>query len=354
MPNLAERIKTEGTPLFDPVDDQTVKVTFVWQGADPVPKLMGDFNGWNPNLVTLEEVEPEIWAYSLDLPADAYVEYSFFLKPDIEERYPDPFNPRKIWNGVNGYNNYFGGPAYTPTPLTRRGPGVKRGTLSEHFVETAPFLGDSHRQVVLYRPPLQTDQAVPLVVVWDGPDYLHRANLNAIIDNLIAEGSIRPVALAFIANGGSSRFVEYAQGEAALFFALEKVFPLARQEINLLDESGAHGILGASMGGLMALYGGLRYPKIFGHVLSQSGAFWVDDPAYEMLIIQLVRQLPTQPLKIWQDVGKLEGLLDGNRVMNALLNEKGYNVRYTEYNGGHNYTMWANYVAHGLKFLYGK
>ncbi len=354
MPGLIERVIAEGNPLIEQQDGQTCKVTFVWQGADLVPMLMGDFTGWSFNPVALEQVEPGVWTYSLDLPNDAFAEYAFFLKPDIEERYLDPFNVRKVWNGVNAYNNYFSGPAYTPTPLTRRGAGVKRGSVSEHFVPTDRFLGDSHRQILLYQPP--TDQPVPLIVVWDGADYLARAYLNVIVDNLIAEGSIRPIALAFLYNGNSSRFVEYIQNDGSLFFALEKVLPFARERLNLIDEReqpGIHGILGASMGGLMALFGGVRCPQVFGHVLSQSGAFWVDDPRYEMLIFNLIKQNPVQPIQIWQDVGRLEGLLEGNRQMNALLKEKGYNVSYTEYNGGHNYTMWSNYVGQGLKFLYG-
>lgn len=354
MSSLIERARAEGTPLIEQGDNQTCKVTFVWQGAAPVPQLVGDFTDWRLSPVALEEVAPEVWAYSIELPDDAFVEYAFSLKPDIEERYLDPFNLRKVWNGVNAYSNYFGGPAYTPTPITRRGAGVKRGAISEHFIKTGRFLGDSHRQVLLYHPP--TDEPVPLVVVWDGADYLARAQLNIIVDNLIADGSIRPIALALIYNGDSSRFVEYIQNEASLFFALEKVLPFARERINLIDEKaqpGIHGILGASMGGLMALFGGIRYPQVFGHVLSQSGAFWVHEPNYPMLIFDLIRQSPVQPIQIWQDVGRLEGLLKGNRQMHALLQEKGYNVTYTEYNGGHNYTTWANYVGQGLKLLYG-
>ncbi len=354
MSGLIERAIAEGTPLIDRGEGHTCKVIFVWQGVAPIPQLIGDFTNWQPGQAILEEVEPEVWAYSLDLPDDVFAEYAFVLTPDIEERYLDPFNLRKVWNGITAYNNYFGGPAYTPTPLIRRGAGVKRGTVSEHFIPTDGFLGDSHRQVMLYRPP--TDEPVPLVVVWDGADYLARAQLNVIVDNLIAEGSIRPVALALLYNGKSSRTVEYMQNEASLYFVLAKVLPFARQTLNLIDEQaqpGIHGLLGASMGGLMALFGGLRLPQVFGHVLSQSGGFWIDDPRASMLIFDLVLQTPTQPIQIWQDVGRLESFLEGNRRMYALLQEKGYKVDYAEYNGGHNFTMWANSVGQGLKRLYG-
>ena len=58
---------------------------------------------------------------------------------------------------------------------------------------------------------------------------------------------------------------------------MECVLPLAAERLRLLDARtlpGAYGVLGVSMGGLMALYLGLRLPQVFGRVLSQSGAFW--------------------------------------------------------------------------------
>ena len=70
---------------------------------------------------------------------------------------------------------------------------------------------------------------------------------------------------------GETRFIR-ACGESTLLFVAAQVLPLARAHLNLLDPAkhpGAYGVLGASMGGLMALYTGLRLPRIFGHVLSQ-------------------------------------------------------------------------------------
>ena len=72
-----------------------------------------------------------------------------------------------------------------------------------------------------------------------------------------------------VANGGPARTVEYTCSEATLAFLLQKVLPSARRELNLVDETrepGVHGVLGASLGGLIALYTGLRAPEVFGHV----------------------------------------------------------------------------------------
>jgi enterochelin esterase family protein len=355
MNSLQERVRQEGTPLVDRINQSTCKVTFVWLGEAPAPKLIADFSNWEGNPLELEEVEPEVWTYSVEFPSDTYMEYSYYLKPDITERYPDPFNPRRVWNGINAYNHVVTGPDFVPSPLITRGSGVKRGTISEHHLGTERFTFDGWRTLYLYKPP--TDEPVPLILVWDGSDYLNRARLNFIVDNLIASGEISPVALAFLDNAGPGRFQEYIQGEAILGFVLEKVMPFARENLNLLDEKaqpGVHGILGASMGGLMALYGGLRYPKVFGKVLCQSGAFEFDNPYSEQLIKNYVKYQPVAPIKIWQDAGTFEWLLQANRDMNELLQKKGYDVTYHEFHGGHNYYMWSQIIHLGLKLLFGK
>ena len=348
MMTLLERAR-EGTPIID-----GSQATFVWQGSGDVPQLVGDFSGWRAEPIDLTETEPGLWTHTLTLPSDAYVEYGFSLKYDIVESFTDPFNPRVVYNGVDSVNHYFMLPDYTANDLVVRKPGVPRGRISEHWLETGIFTGDLHRRVHLYHPPV--DEPTPLVVVWDGSDYLNRGRLNVIVDNLIAQGRIRPIALALIDNGDGARFSEYMQNEATVGLLTYRLMPLANAELNLIDaaeQPGIHGVLGASMGGLMALYTGLRNPDVFGHVVCQSGAFWFDDPR-DMAIVELIRHVPVAPLKIWQDVGALEGLLESNRKMNALLNERGYSVRYREFSGGHNQTMWADNSWRGLETVYGK
>ncbi len=347
MTTLLERARLEGTPLID-----GTSATFVWQGEGDVPQLIGDFTGWREKPVELTESEPGVWTHTETFPADAYVEYAYSIHYDIAESFADPFNARVVFNGIDSVNQYFTMPECPPNTLVQRRAGVPRGKISEHWLETGVFTGDSHRKVYLYHPP--TEEPTPLVVVWDGGDYLGRGRLNVIVDNLIAEKRIRPIALALIDNGDGARFVEYMQNEATVTMLRYRLLLLAKKELNLIDEAtqpGAHGVLGSSMGGLMALYTGLRAPEIFGQVVCQSGAFWFDDPR-DMMIVDYVKHSPVAPLKIWQDVGTLEYLLPANRKMHALLTGKGYDVTYREFSGGHNQTMWADNTWRGLEAVY--
>jgi enterochelin esterase family protein len=345
MHKFVRRALKEGTPLID-----KGKATFVWEGETP-PVLAGDFSHWQP--VKMEPIEAGAFAYTVNLPNDAYIEYSYFVGSTTGERLRDPHNKRRTSNGMGKYNHYFRMKDAKHTDLVRAKKGVQRGTVTEIKLMNPMFFGGTHgkRRLWLYQPPVE--QPVPLLFVWDGNDYYRRAKLTTVIDNLIAHGRIRPVAVAMLENGKAARFVEYACSEATLGAFQYEVLPLAQQHLRLCPPSEqSYGVLGASMGGLMALYAGLRLSATFGQVFSQSGAFVLD--GYEMPVVSMVKHQPKVDLKIWLDWGQYEDLAACNRQMAALLKEKDYSVNYREYAGGHNYTMWRDDLWRGLEYLFGK
>jgi enterochelin esterase-like enzyme len=347
MHPLLERARKKGNPLI-----KGSTATFLWEGKT-APHFIDDSHDWEEHPIPMERLEPGLWSVTLTLPRDAYLEYGF-MDPETHERLDDPLNPdRYLWNGLGAYNHFFYMPKGGPTPLALVQPGVPRGKVTRHKVETDSMAVGDERSVYLYQPPVK--RPVPLVVVYDGPDFLRRAKLANIVDNLIAQKRIRPVALALVQNGGQARVIEYGCSEMTLGFIAVRVVGLAREHLNLIDidqKPGTYGVMGASMGGLMAFYTGLRLPDMFGKVLCQSGAF--SFPEHEFITSDLVRHLPRPNLNIWMDVGALEGLLDCNRQMSALLKEKSYRVAYREYPGGHNYTAWRDDLWRGLEALFGK
>ena len=341
---LLERARREGHPL---IDGKTV--TFLWEG-EGAPQLIDDLHDWEEHPQKLTRVSPRLWACSFDLPLDAYFEYAFF-DPLTNQRTRDPLNARLVFNGLGNYNNFFYMPGASPSILTRRQPNIPRGSLSMHTVETGMLKFPGTRRIHLYHPPSR--ERVPLLIVYDGPDYLRRGRLPVILDNQVAEKRIPPIAMAFLPNGGQRRGVEYACSDATLDWIEHEVLPLAENELNLVDlkrHPGAFGVLGASLGGLMAVYTGLRLPDIFGRVISQSGVF--ETESRDFVAVELIRHAPARP-RIYMDVGRLESLLQDNRRIVPLLREHGFDLTYHEYSGAHNYTSWRDHVHLGLEKIFG-
>lgn len=345
--SILNLLKTEPAPIIT-----NNQATFVWRGRT-APVLVGDFTGWDDgNPVSLVKSEPGVWTYQLTLPTDAYIEYGFLKGKEILN---DPLNPRRTPNGVGGHNNYFHMPDYKPTDLAQKNHHIPHGMITRHVIPTDYFVFGNYRTIYLYQPPVT--ERVPLVVVWDGQEYLHRVRLNNIVDNLISQGRIQPIALAFVSNGGQkSRMIEYASNDATLTFLMTQVMPLAIKELNLIDMDdfpGEFGVIGASMGGLLALYTGVRIPHVFGKVLSQSGAFSM--AGMDMVVFDLLEHGEKRPLKLWMDVGiyDLPGLLVSNQRMQTMLIQRGYSSTYREYNAGHNYPSWRDEIWRGLETVYG-
>lgn len=343
--DIKKRVLNEGTPLID-----GNRVTFVWMGRR-APQLRADFSDWEiGEPVDLIEVCKNLWTYQIEIPDGAYIEYAYF---EGLERITDSHNARTTPNGLGATNHYFYMPGAKPTPLARRNRTVPRGTVTRYQVETLNYVYGKHRTVYLYQPP--TAEPVPLVLVWDGREYLKRARLPVMLDNLIAQGRTQPVALALVFNNSKARLSEYGCSEGSLAFVYKCLLPLAQRNLNLIDiqaNPGSYATLGASMGGLMALFTALRLPDIFGKVISQSGVFCLE--TYKSVVFDLIESGDQKSLQVWMDVGKYDVslLLAANRTMAPLLKSKGYMVEYREYDAGHNFPAWRDEVWRGLEFMF--
>jgi enterochelin esterase-like enzyme len=350
--SIIQRAREHGNPVV-----QGSRATFIWEG-DSAPRLISDLTNWDERPRPFKRIPSTpgpvtgktIWSCSLNVLRDAYVEYAFYDEA-TGERFLDPWNSHSVNNGLGSRNNFFYMPETMPSPFSMRRADIPSGALTRHRVDAGYLQDDGERDVYLYKPPARGP--FPLLVVYDGPDYLNRGRLATIVDNLIADRRIRPIAMAFLQNGRSRRYAEYFCSDATISWLDSEILPLARQHmklVNIHDRMGAYGVLGASAGALMSMYTGLRMPEVFGKVLCQAGVFALE--GRDVAAVDLVRHGQARDIKLWMDVGQLDELLEDNRRMVRLLNEKNYNVSYREFSGGHNYTSWRDDIWRGLEEMF--
>ena len=243
-------------------------------------------------------------------------------------------------------------------------PEIARGWIEKHTFRSE--LMGNERNVWVYTPPgydASGDQTYPLLVAFDGGWALTRVPTQRLLDSLLADGRIRPAIAVFIDNPTpDSRNVELPCNETFARFVEEELLPWVRQGYRISEGPADHFVTGASYGGLAAMWFGFRLSHIFGNVISQAASLWwgpgfrMDVPRSaggyppEWLIAQY-RASPRLPVRFWMEVGLMEPsalMIEPNRRMRALLEEKGYDVTYSEPCGGHDTALWRGTLAKAL------
>jgi enterochelin esterase-like enzyme len=243
-------------------------------------------------------------------------------------------------------------------------PDIARGWIERHTFRSE--LMGNERSVWVYTPPgyaASGDQTYPLLVAFDGGWALTRVPTQRLLDSLLADGRIKPTIAVFIDNPtADSRNVELPCNETFARFVEEELLPWVRQGYRIAASPADHYVTGASYGGLAAMWFGFQLPHLFGNVISQAASLWwgpgfrMDVPRSaggyepEWLIAQY-RASPRLPVRFWMEIGLMEDpalMIEPNRRMKALLDEKGYDVTYSEPCGGHDTALWRGTLGLAL------
>ncbi len=237
----------------------------------------------------------------------------------------------------------------------------------------------SARDVIVYLPPgYSIEQSrFPVLYLNDGqnlfdPTTAFMGNdwgLGLAADGLIRSGEIQPLIIAGIYNRGEKRALDYTPlcdsrgngGGAAAYgrWIRQHLKPFMDHRYRTLASPEHTGLGGSSLGGLVSLYLGLRYPQTFGKLLVMSPSVWWAGRA----ILKDVARLRRKPaLKIWLDIGTSEGRNPGIFVKDVAelcrsLVAKGWHLgedlAYLEAEGAtHDEKAWRTRMPQALRFLF--
>jgi len=185
-------------------------------------------------------------------------------------------------------------------------------------------------------------------------------------DALIESGEVEPLVIVGIYNAGVKRINEYTpledrrlgggQADAYGQMLVEDLKPFVAHHYRTLAGAENCGMGGSSLGGLVTLYLGMRYPEVFGKLAVLSPSVWWRDRVI-LKYVEQVRQKTGQ--HIWLDIGTNEGrrAMPDVRALKRMLVRKGWrpgtDLEYHEITGGHHSEYaWAERVGPMLKFLF--
>ena len=256
-------------------------------------------------------------------------------------------------------------------------PGDLKSRLVKHEQFASALVDDKH-DFLVYVPPtyaVEQERLFPVLFLQDGQNLFDpetsftRGNywrLGETADALIDAGEIEPLVIVGIYNTGVHRIDEYTPvednrlggGHADAYgqMLVEELRPYIAHKYRVAISGMNCGVGGSSLGGLVSMYLGLRYPGVFGKLAIMSPSVWWHGRAILKTVSRL-RQSTGQ--RIWLDIGTNESqrALPDARLLRDALARKGWredvDLGYMEAEGAeHSEWAWAERVAPMLKFLF--
>ncbi|MCJ7840334.1 alpha/beta hydrolase-fold protein [Lederbergia sp. NSJ-179] len=199
-----------------------------------------------------------------------------------------------------------------------------------------------------------------LIIVQDGKDYFQLGKLTRYADELIDEGHLeKTIIVATHYKSIEDRYKKYhPMGEENLSFMpflAEELIPWIDQQYPTYTQREKRTLMGDSLAGTVSLRTAIHYPELFKNIILHS-------PYVNEDILKEVQAAPPSfNFKIYQVVGKEETVvkisnnrdfLTPNRELYQLFIEKGYEVFYNEFIGGHSWKYWQPDVKRALQMMF--
>ncbi len=348
---LSHELHADRSVTFRFQDASAKKVELNLEGvARPIPMTRGKAGLWT---YTTTPLAPEIYGYS-------------FLA-DGQPRI-DPENHSLSPNIAFPASNPLIVPGDSPQPWDETA--VPHGTLHTHRFPSKIALGlpANQEDLVVYTPPGYDPAAKPYPVLyllhgWSGiaEGWTRDQQANFILDNLLAQGKIKPMVVVMPLGYGDMSFVQNGFGiwrdpvpvehNTQLFMAMltTEILPFVESAYNVSRDRNGRAITGLSMGGLESLDTGLHNTDKFAWIGGFSSA--VHNLDYEHQLASLDPASANLKL-LWIACGTEDGLIEPNRKFIAFLKAKGLPVTQIETPGLHVSLVWRDNLIHFAPLLF--
>jgi enterochelin esterase-like enzyme len=314
--------------------------------------------------LAMEKDSAEVWSVvTPPLPPEIY---GYAFEVDGQPRL-DPKNPVVKPNLI-----FLGNAVMVPgnTPQLWEARNVPHGVVHRHFYTSKVVSGlvDGQSEYYVYTPPNygpKNKRRYPVLYLLHGWSDLANGwtevgQANFILDNLLAEGKVKPMLVVMPLGYGDMKFV--TSGDAvwdddamidhnvSLFSQalLTEILPQVESGYHVSKDRNDRAITGLSMGGLESLTIGLTHPGQFGWV----GGFSSAVGHREKVELATLSGKTASLHLLWIACGTDEGLITPNRKFIAWLKTKDVPVTAVETPGMHAWMVWRDNLAHFAPLLF--
>lgn len=257
--------------------------------------VAGNFNGWNPGDQAYRFQREAGGLFQLTLPITAPFDLEFKLTQgswqSVEGDPAGAFLPNRRYSYSGGLDTLRmkieSWELLDPNPRSTAGPNVK--VVSTDF--RMPQLGRQRRiWICLPSNYESSSQRYPVLYMNDAQNLFDAAASFSgewKVDETVAQWSGRGFIVVGIENGGENRIDEYSpwphpkygggQGDEYAAFLVQTLKPFIDKNYRTLKSRRNTGIMGSSMGGLIALYTAVEYQNTFGFAGVFSPSLWFSD-----------------------------------------------------------------------------
>ncbi len=355
----------------DTLDQDYVYTTLIYRDSTPDKMISFEiFGTYDENRLGNEKLyhlpNTDFYYRCYKFPNDICFSYRFVVTDTVSGKTTktiDKYNPKLIPHGEAKKYSYsvFD---LNPSEIDWN---IKNNNARQSIIDTIRYTDKvlkKGRNIYVYLPNRYNSQrtkAYPVIYLFDAFIYLNRVEVPNILDNLINEGKIEPTIAVFFDTYSSTRKDILPLKYDFMSEFVSDVVPLINSKYNVSSLPEENIIGGMSYGGLAAAFMAFYHPNIFGKVLGQSSSFWRD---FEYLDSEgewfrddwLINQYlisDKKQLKFFLDWGLQENwVLDSNRKMVKVLIDKGYEVKYIEFNGWHDWSNSRKTFVNGLLYLF--
>lgn len=298
-----------------------------------------------PGTATWFSRTPGGWSLRVPRPPVDRLEYLFELcRDDGTELVLDPANPRSV-DGAFGAHSVVEFPGYgAPWWLDAAGVASRREEVDVH----AAVLDDTVHCTVWSPADVAAGQALPLLVVHDGPEYDRLGGLTRYSGATIAAGMLPPHRVALLAPGHRDDW--YSANPAYADALCRTVLPAVADRYPV---AGRPVGLGASLGALALLHAQRRRPHVLGGLFLESGSYFT--PRHDHMeasfpwfgrvtrwVAAAHRATRVEPVPTVLTCGTVEENLRNNELMHRLLTRQHYQARLVTVRDAHNHTAWRD------------